>query len=81
VSSRSSGRRVEAHGYAPSDDLADAVATLWSGRWDLREQSPHVTELVSDPCVHVVFEASEQNGGNALHYSHDFGKTWREFDR
>ena len=25
--------------------------------------------------------ASEHNGGNALHYSHDFGKTWREFER
>mgnify|MGYP002620095791 CR=1 FL=1 len=56
VSSRVSGSRVEAHTYAPSDDLAGAVATFWMGRWDLRGQSPHVTELLGDPCVHIVFE-------------------------
>src|SRR5262252_8624355 len=43
VSSRESGRRLEARGFAPSADLVDVVEGLWIGRWDLKE--PHVSEL------------------------------------
>lgn len=64
VSSRKSGRRVEAHAYAPSDDLRDVVATLWSGRWDL--DAPHVTELVADPCVNLVCELGGPHDGSRI---------------
>jgi AraC-like DNA-binding protein len=59
VSSRESGRRVEARGFAPSADLADVVECLWIGRWDLTE--PHVTELIPDPCVHLVVEGGDRD--------------------
>ncbi|NVB43156.1 AraC family transcriptional regulator [Pseudenhygromyxa sp. WMMC2535] len=56
VSSRTSGRRVDAASYVPPPALAAFVESLWVGRWDLRGQPPHHTELLSDPCVNVVFE-------------------------
>lgn len=56
MSSRRSGARVEAHTYAPSPALAEVVDVLWTTRWDLRGQPPHVAELLSDPCVHLVLE-------------------------
>lgn len=59
VSSRRSGSRVEAHTFAPPNDLADVVESFWVGRWDLRGQEPHVTELLGDPCVHVVAERDQ----------------------
>lgn len=64
VSSRESGRRVDARTYAPPPDLADVIASLWTGRWDLRDQPPHTTELLGDPCLHVVFEDGDR-GPNA----------------
>jgi len=42
------------------------VATYWSGRWDLRGQTPHETELLSDPCVNFVFEAGGAHAGSRL---------------
>lgn len=66
VSSRASGRRVEAHAYAPPDDLRDVVASYWSGRWDLRGQAPHETELLGDPCVHIVLEDGGPHAGSRL---------------
>ena len=56
VSSRVSGARVEAERYAPPADLADVVESFWMGRWDLPPEAPHVTELLSDPSVHLVVE-------------------------
>lgn len=56
VSSRVSGSRVDAASFEPPDDLSDVVESLWFGRWDLPEDAPHVTELLGDPCVHVVAE-------------------------
>ncbi len=32
------------------------VATFWVGAWDLPEEAPHKTELLGDPCMHVVIE-------------------------
>ncbi len=58
VSSRRSGRRVEARTYAPAGALADVVECFWTGRWDLRGQEPHRMEILSDPCVNIVLEQS-----------------------
>jgi AraC-like DNA-binding protein len=41
----------------PSDDLAPFVAHYWWVRWELAE--PVVTETLSHPCVHWVFEVEE----------------------
>jgi hypothetical protein len=60
VSSRESGRRVESRSFAPPPDLADVIAALWTGRWDLRDHAPHTTELLGDPCLHVVFEDGDR---------------------
>ncbi len=60
VSSRESGRRIEARTFAPPPDLADVIAALWTGRWDLCDQAPHTTELLGDPCLHVVFEDGDR---------------------
>jgi AraC-like DNA-binding protein len=66
VSSRASGRRIEARTFAPSKDLADVIGAHWVGRWDLRDQAPHTTELLGDPCAHVVFERSDQRHESRL---------------
>jgi AraC-like DNA-binding protein len=59
VSSRRSGRRAAAQTYAPPAELADVVAMLWTGRWDLRGQAPHTTERVPDPCANLAFEVGD----------------------
>lgn len=56
VSDRASGARVDANTFAPPADLADIVEVAWLGRWDLPDDAPHVTRLLGDPCVHVVWE-------------------------
>lgn len=56
VSSRQSGRRVSAEGYLASPDMRHLVEQYWQGAWDLRGQDPHTTEMLGDPCVHLVFE-------------------------
>ena len=56
VSSKKSGARVDASRHPPPAALADVVETYWTGSWDLRGEPPHVTELISDPCVHLVYE-------------------------
>lgn len=56
VSSRVSGARVEAAFWAPPAALVGVVERFWVGRWDLRGQRPHTTELLADPSVHLVFE-------------------------
>ncbi len=35
------------------------VHTIWRGSWDLRGQPDHTTQLVSDPCVNLVFEVGD----------------------
>lgn len=42
--------------FAPPEALADVVESFWYGRWDLPVDAPHVTELLGDPCVHLVAE-------------------------
>ena len=59
VSSRVSGQRIEARTFAPSTDLRDMVHYYWVTRWDLRDQQPHLAEILADPCVNIVFEATQ----------------------
>jgi AraC-like DNA-binding protein len=42
------------------------IAAFWTASWDLRGQSPHVTELLGDPSVHFAFEEGESQPGNRL---------------
>ncbi len=56
VSSPESGDRVRVALYEPGAALADVACRYWAGRWDLRGQAPHTTQLLSDPCVNFVFE-------------------------
>lgn len=32
---------------------------MWAGSWDLPPDAPHTTELLGDPCVHIVFEGED----------------------
>jgi AraC-like DNA-binding protein len=66
VSSRASGKRAEARLFEPPGDLADLVGVFWTGRWDLRGQAPHVTELLGDPCVHFAVETGDSQPGSRL---------------
>jgi AraC-like DNA-binding protein len=42
------------------------VAAFWTARWDFRGQEPHVTELLSDPCVNFVFESGGAHAGSRI---------------
>lgn len=66
VSDPESGRRITAHAYAPGENLSDVVACYWVGRWDLRGQAPHQSQLLGDPCVHLVFELGGEHAGARL---------------
>ncbi len=57
VSSRESGRRIEARTFAPGAELAQLVDCYWVTQWDLVGQPPHAAEILTDPCVSVAFEA------------------------
>jgi AraC-like DNA-binding protein len=57
---------VEAHSYAPPNDLSNLITAYWTGRWDLRGQAPHVTELLADPCVNFAFEEGGTHAGSRL---------------
>lgn len=70
VSSRVSGRRVDASTFALPSDLSEVVEVLWTGRWDLPADAPHTTELLSDPSVHIVFEAAERVSGDNVVIMH-----------
>lgn len=66
VSDRASGARVDARSFTPHPDLAGVVEVLWAGDWDLVGQPSHVTELLADPCVHVVFEDGGTHAGSRV---------------
>src|SRR5262245_6438893 len=66
VSDPESGRRIQARGFGPSEALGDVVATFWTGRWDLTGQAPHVTQLLSDPCVNFVCETGGRHAGSRV---------------
>lgn len=56
LSSKSSGSRIDAKTFAAPAGLDDVVECFWIGRWSLPADAPHTTELLGDPCVHIVFE-------------------------
>lgn len=66
VSARASGARVHARSFLPSEDLRGFVSRYWTGSWDLRGQQPHVTEMLGDPCVHIVFERGPSGTSSRL---------------
>src|SRR5262245_20631769 len=66
VSNRTSGQRVEARRYAAPEPLRDVASAFWTGSWDLRGQAPHVVELLSDPCVNIVFEEGGPHAGSRI---------------
>ena len=57
VSSRESGRRVEAHTFAPGPAMRDLVECYWTTCWDLTGQPPHRVEVLADPCATLALEA------------------------
>lgn len=75
VSSRVSGRRVDARMYEPPPALRDVVETFWLGAWDLRGEPPHTTELLGDPCAHVVFERGP--AGDTARFVGVWTRLWR----
>jgi AraC-like DNA-binding protein len=50
------GRKFELSRRSPASDVARFVENYWSTRWDLTGQPPYTAEILSFPCVHVVFE-------------------------
>lgn len=42
--------------FAPSPALEPFVQHFWTVRWDLRGESPVLSETLPHPCVHLVFE-------------------------
>lgn len=56
VSDPRSGRRIDVGRRVPPPALQRWIELLWSTRWDLRGQAPHVAEMITDPAVHLVIE-------------------------
>lgn len=42
--------------YLPSPDLAFFIDSYWTVRWDLTDQPPFTQEVITYPCVNLVFE-------------------------
>lgn len=42
--------------YPPSADLAFFIDSYWTVRWDLTDQPPFTQEVITYPCVNLVFE-------------------------
>ncbi len=61
VSSRRSGSRIEVYRYAPEPALESLVEMFWQSDWELPPDAPHTTELLSDPCIHLVFEDGKEH--------------------
>lgn len=47
-------------------ELSDVVERLWAGDWRFPAGTSHTTELLSDPCVNVVFEAGDGSAGSRV---------------
>lgn len=61
--------------YAPSADLQFFVARYWTIHWDLTNQPPFTQEVISYPCVNLVFERN-----NTRIWGVDSGKFARTLD-
>jgi AraC-like DNA-binding protein len=81
ISSVVSGRRIHSETCAPSANLTDLIEWHWSSSWDLQEQEPHTVRMLSDPCVHLVFEhrASRLVGVSTKCWSRTLTGTGRMF--
>lgn len=44
--------------YEPADDLSYFVQHYWTVQWDLRGRAPYRQDVLTYPCVNVVFEPS-----------------------
>jgi AraC-like DNA-binding protein len=50
------GRVFSLQRTAPADDLAHLIERHWVVEWDLGDRPPHRQEVVTHPCVNLVFE-------------------------
>jgi AraC-like DNA-binding protein len=50
------GRVFSLRRSPPADDLAHLIERHWVVRWDLGDRPPHRQEVVTHPCVNLVFE-------------------------
>jgi AraC-like DNA-binding protein len=50
------GRAFSLRRTPPADDLAHLIERHWVVRWDLGDRPPHRQEVVTHPCVNLVFE-------------------------
>jgi AraC-like DNA-binding protein len=49
-------RRFDLRWYEPADDLSFFVQRHWVVEWDLRGRAPYRQDVLTYPCVNVVFE-------------------------
>src|SRR5690349_15144869 len=58
--------------HAPSENLSYFVEHYWLIDWDLRGQEPFVSEVLSHPTIHLVFERGKTGifGIVSTKYSH-----------
>jgi AraC-like DNA-binding protein len=52
-------KRFQLTRLLPGEDLRPFIEFYWSVSWDLRGQEPYVSETLSHPCVHLVFERDQ----------------------
>jgi AraC-like DNA-binding protein len=50
------GVKFDLQRFSPSEPIAHFVEAYWFTSWDLRGQPRYAAEILSFPCVHVVFE-------------------------
>jgi AraC-like DNA-binding protein len=60
------GRVFSLRRSPPADDLTHLIERHWVVRWDLGDRPPHRQEVVTHPCVNLVFEPH----GAAVHGVH-----------
>ena len=60
------GRVFSLRRTPPADDLAHLIERHWVVQWDLGDRPPHRQEVVTHPCVNLVFEPH----GAAVHGVH-----------
>ncbi|MCA9671757.1 MAG: AraC family transcriptional regulator [Myxococcales bacterium] len=75
--SRPSGPGVRARFYRAPEDLREMVERFWVGEWDLPAEAPHETQLLGDPCAHVVFERGDHTGEPERRLVGVWTKLWR----
>lgn len=64
--------------FEPRQELAQSVEYYWAAHWHIPEGEVHREESLPHPCVHVVFEDSEQNAWRTQAWGVVRGKFVRE---